>query len=234
MDAAELTRALKLAAAIVVALTAVGVIIGAAIPALGGTTPPHPTLDGTTSEALSILASNLRVLAVPFLLWLLRFAASRPGRAIGDVITAAMAALSAVIVGIALGSWRGRLIPYLPQLPLEWGALTVAVATWLLARAGRVHTPQMLALGSTVAVLLCSAAVVETWATPHRRPATPARRAVRPDLPARAGRLIEPSDCASARLPGAAACPSTTAVAALVRRPDRRHINHRPPGGITT
>ena len=232
MGTPELTRALKHAAAIVFGLTAVGAIAAVIAPSLAGSTRPHPTLTGSLADALSILANNLRLLAVPFLLWLLRFADSRAGRILGDLAVGVTVALSTVTVGIALGRWRARLIPYLPHLPLEWAALTVAAATWLLIRTGHAHTHQLLALGSTVAVLLCAAAALETWATPHRRISPPTRHA---DgfTPARSGRLIVPPDCAGATLPGPSACPSPTAVAALVRRPIDGTPTTDPQGGIT-
>lgn len=232
MGTPELIRALKQAATVVLGLTAVGVIAAVIAPGLAGSTRPHPTLTGSLADALSILANNLRVLAVPFLLWLLRFADSRVGRLLGDLAVGVMVALSSVTVGIALGRWRARLIPYLPHLPLEWAALTVAVATWLVIRTGHAHATQLMALGSTVAVLLCAAAALETWATPHRQPSPPTRRA-EGFTPVLAGRLIAPPDCAGAALSGPAACPSPTAVAALVRRRIDGTSTTDPQGGIT-
>ncbi len=233
MGTPELTRSLKHAATIVFGLTAVGAIAAVIAPSLASSTRPHPTLTGSLADGLSILANNLRLLGLPFLLWVLRFADSRLGRMLGDLTVSVMVAISTVTVGIALGRWRVRLIPYLPHLPLEWAALTVAVATWLLIRTGHAHIHQLLALGSTVAVLLFAAAALETWATPHRRISPPTRRA-HGFIPARSGRLIVPPDCAGATLPGPSACPSPTAVAALVRRPiDGTPTTTDPQGGIT-
>jgi hypothetical protein len=217
VDGAELARALKQAATVVLGLTAVGVIAATIAPSLAGTTRPHPTLTGGLPDALPILANNSRVLAAPFLLSLLRFADTRAGRLVGDAIIAALAAFSAITVGIALGRWRGRLIPYLPHLPLEWAALITATAAWLLIRAGRVHGRQLLALGSVTAMLLCAAAAVETWATPHRHLAV-SRRAARVErqLP-RIGGLTGPADfagAASAQTDDLALSPADAAVRA--------------------
>ena len=157
MGPAELTRAVKRSTALVLALMTAGAIAAIIAPGLAGSTRPHPTLTGSLSDVLGILANNLRVLAVPFLLWLLRFQDSRVGRMVGDGVMLALAGVSTVTVGIALGRWRTRLIPYLPHLPVEWAALIVAVATWLLIRGGHASGRQLLALGGTVAVLLCAA-----------------------------------------------------------------------------
>ena len=232
-DEGRVARAVAHAAALVVGLTAVGVIIGLLAPSLGGSTDPHPSLTGSTGDALSILANNLRVLAVPFLLWVLRFQASRPGRLIGDLATLAVAALSSVTIGIALGAWGSRLIPYIPNLPAEWAALIVAVASWLLVKDQPVTARQMLALAFTVTALLCAAAALETWATPHRHSTRGAAHHAQPPALSRAGRLIGPPDCAGAPPRRAGACPSPTAVKALMRRRSTATSTTDPQGGIT-
>ena len=76
------------------------------------------------------------MLAAPFLLVVLDFPQSRLGRRAGDLIVTALTAASTIPVGLELGRWQGRLLPYLPQLPLEWAALAVAVHAWIIARAG--------------------------------------------------------------------------------------------------
>ena len=160
------SRAL-IAARGVLALTVLGALLALADPGLAGHTPPHPALDGTITEAVWILQNNLRVLAVPFLLAALRFPESRLGRRGGDVIVAGLVAASTISVGIALGRWGQRLLPYLPQLPLEWAALAIATSAWLTARHGHAHARELAVLGATTAVLLIGAATLETWCTPH-------------------------------------------------------------------
>ena len=172
-----------LAATPVLGLTVLGVLLALADPALAGRTAPHAALNGTVADAVSILQNNLRVLAVPFLLAALRFPASRLGRHSGDAIIAGLVAASTIPVGIALGRWQERLVPYLPQLPLEWAALTVATGAWLTARHGDARARELAVLGATVAVLLIGGASLETWCTPHRVTDTqPAAAAHRPLL----------------------------------------------------
>ena len=152
----------------VLMVTLAGVSAGLLDPRLAASIRPHPTLTGSIGDWLAILETNLRVLAVPFILAALRFPATRLGRTIGDLIVAALTALSTLTVGIELGRWRARLIAYLPHLPLEWAALSLTLAAWRLIRTG--HAPRRLLteLAVWIVVLLVAAASLETWATPHR------------------------------------------------------------------
>jgi hypothetical protein len=197
----------------VLALTFMGVAAAVIDPQLAGSTRPQPTLTGSLSDWLSILGTNLRVLAVPFLLAALRFPATRLGRILGDLVVAAFTAFSTLTVGVAIGRWRGRLIPYLPHLPLEWLALSLALAAWLLIRTGHARLRQLAELAVVIVVLLTSAAAVETWATPHR----PAR--------ADASTRAAPHDW-----PGVDGAPPRMPAHAPAR--SGHTINHRPPGGI--
>ena len=192
MVAADLTdRRLSGAAAGVLATTLLGALVGAIAPALAGPTPPHPTLAGTPAEALSILAHNTAVLAIPYLLAGLG-AARHPGtRRLGDLAVAAISCQSTIPVGMALAHWRLTLAPYIPQLPLEWAALTTAICAWLTARTGHLDGRALAALAATTLLLLTAAAGLETWGTPHRdtSPSMPSRRpadAIR-DLSSRVG-----------------------------------------------
>jgi hypothetical protein len=244
MGAANLDhRALATGAGAVIALTALGALAGLTVPGLAGHTPPHAVLTGRLSDALAILEHNLRVLAAPFLLWLLRPDTSRLGRAIGDVLMIALVAASALPVGVELGRWRGRLIPYLPQLPLEWAALAVAIAVWLTIRRAP-SRPQHLALPAVlILALLTAAASLETWATPHRHPQTQTSRTGDNTVrnPASRGWRGLPSH-RSMRRPRPRASRSHAPFPSLAlgsARPllagaDRATSTHRPPqGGIT-
>jgi hypothetical protein len=162
-----------LSAGAVIGLTALGVGLALVDPGLAGSTRPHPTLTGSLGDAAGILQNNARVLAAPFLLVVLDFPHNRLGRRAGDLIVAALTAASAIPVGIELGRWQGRLLPYLPQLPLEWAALAVAVHVWISGRSGRGPTHRLMVLAVLTLALLIAAASLETWATPHRAPQVP-------------------------------------------------------------
>jgi hypothetical protein len=163
------TRYPTRSAAAVIGLTAIGIGLGLADPALARSTRPHPTLTGSLGDAASILQNNARVLAAPFLLVLLGLPHSRVGRHAGDLTVTALTAASTIPVGLELGRWQGRLLPYLPQLPLEWAALALGVHAWIIARPGHLTVRRLAPLGGVVLGLLICAASLETWATPHRR-----------------------------------------------------------------
>jgi hypothetical protein len=167
-SAREIPRELAAAAAAVIALTGAAVLAGALDPSLAAGGHPHPTLTGTVGEAASILLNNLRALSAPFLLVIVRFPARRVARAVGDVAIAAILTVNCVTVGIQLGRWQGRLLPYLPHLPLEFSALACSTCAWLIARDATEHRRQLTVLALATIALLIGAACLETWATPHR------------------------------------------------------------------
>jgi len=162
-----------LAASAVIGLTALGIGLALVDPTLAGSSRPHPTLTGSLGDAAGILQNNARVLAAPFLLVVLDFPQSSLGRRAGDLIVGALTAASTIPVGLELGRWQGRLLPYLPQLPLEWAALAVAVHVWISGRSGRAPTHRLMVLAGLTLALLIAAASLETWATPHRAPQAP-------------------------------------------------------------
>jgi hypothetical protein len=161
---------LTAAAVVVGGLTGLGIGLALLWPHLGGRVAPHAALDGNFSDALAILANNLRVVAVPFGVALLGLARTRTGRTIGELTVIAVASVNAVPVGLALGRWQGRLVPYVPQLPLEWAALATSLTAWLQARTGTLTGRQISLLAASTVFALAAAAAVETWCTPHRHP----------------------------------------------------------------
>jgi len=147
-------------------LTAFGVLLARLAPVLAPSAHPHPMLHGTLGELASVIANNLRVLAVPFLLAVFHWPSGRITRRLGDLLIAALIAQNTIAVGLALGRWGNRLLPYVPQLPLEWTALGIAGAAWLTARDGSHH--RVLAVyGLATLALTISAAAVELELTPH-------------------------------------------------------------------
>ncbi len=244
MGATNLDRhSLATGASAIIALTLAGALAGLTAPGLTGHTAPHGALTGDLSDALAILQNNLRVLAAPFLLWLLRPDTSRLGRGVGDVLMTALAAASTLPVGVALGRWRGRLIPYLPQLPLEWAALTVALALWVTIRRAHPTLRQLTLPALTILALLAAAAAVETWATPHRNPQPQITRAgadVVRDPVSFGGAAVaiapEYAPAAATHCKVARSLPLAAlgSVRPLLAGADRAPSTHRPPqGGIT-
>jgi hypothetical protein len=136
-------------------------------------TAPHPALTPNLGAIAGIFATNLRVLAAPFLLIAFAFATGRHAAQLGDVIVAGILLLNSLHVGLALGRWQGRLVPYLPHLPLEYLAAAVAAGAWVDARR---HPDRRLlqalrasaGYAAAAIALLAAAAAVEVLLTPHR------------------------------------------------------------------
>ena len=160
---------IALAFALLWIITLLGAVIGTAAPALAPGGRPHPTLHGSLGDLASIAATNARVLSAPFLLAFFRFPAHRRTRRLGDLLIGGVLGANALRVGLALGRWHARLLPYVPQLPLEWLAAAVAAVSWLALRTG-VRRQTALAYLAAVLVLVVAAAAVETIATPHASP----------------------------------------------------------------
>lgn len=162
------TARLVPAASVVIGLTTLGIGLALVDPRLAGSNQPHAVLTGSVGDVVGILQTNARTLAVPFLLVLFAFPQSRLGRHAGDLIVTALTAASTIPVGLELGRWQGRLLPYVPQLPVEWVALILAIHAWLIARSGQLDVRDLVPLAAVVLALLICAACLETWATPHQ------------------------------------------------------------------
>jgi hypothetical protein len=149
-------------------LTAVGGLVGLLAPGLAAGDRLHPTLHGSATDLLSILATNLRLLSVPFALGLLGFHRGHRARRFGDLLVGAVVTLNTVRVGLALGRYGTRLIPYIPQLPVEWLALALSTSAWIATRRGaQPHVLRTRALQTLAAA--AAAAAIEALLTPHTR-----------------------------------------------------------------
>jgi hypothetical protein len=142
-------------------------------PSLFRSMPPHPTLSPSVAAIAAIFATNLRVLAAPFLLITFAFAAGRRAAVLGDALVAGILVVNGLRVGLAIGRWQARLLPYLPHLPFEYLAAAVASAAWLNARRDPDERPLQTLRASAgyaavAVVLLAAAAIVEVLSTPHR------------------------------------------------------------------
>lgn len=155
---------LTLAGAALTALLARRQVRGALRLALSAAANPAPSV----AHALALGAHNLPICGWPLLLGSLRLAPTPGWRRAGDVLVLACALANVLPVAAALGGCGTALAPYVPQLPLEWGALAVGYGSWVLERDGPLSGRERLALGVVLASLLLAAAALETYAVPHR------------------------------------------------------------------
>jgi hypothetical protein len=87
--------------------------------------------------------------------------------ALGDVIVGGCFAGNVALGGLALGAYGPGLLLDLPHWPIEWAALAVALTGWRRARSGRRDLYELTLLAITCAILLCTAALIETYTVPQ-------------------------------------------------------------------
>ncbi|MGH2909522.1 MAG: hypothetical protein ACRDK8_09520 [Solirubrobacteraceae bacterium] len=92
----------------------------------------------------------------------------RPGRLrqAGDVLLAVVLAVNVIPVAVELGTWGARLLPYIPNAPVELLALLIGPVSWWLVTRGRVPLRSLWLSAAIVVALLAVAACLETWAVP--------------------------------------------------------------------
>lgn len=153
------------------AATALGAAAAIAWPALGPANRPHAVLHPSLDAIASILLNNLRVLAAPFIFATARFGAARVSRLAGDTIVATILAGNAFAIGLALGRWRGALLPFIPQLPIEYLAAATAASLWIEARRHASSPARRIVVTSAAATigLAAAAAAMEVLLTAHAR-----------------------------------------------------------------
>ncbi len=122
---------------------------------------------GSASMAALIAANNVREAAIPLLFAVLKLGARRWVLIVGNVVVSASLAVNVALGGLAFGAYGLALLRYLPQWPLEWGGLALALAGWRRARRGQSDPCELALLAIGAATLLCLAALLETYAVPQ-------------------------------------------------------------------
>jgi hypothetical protein len=118
-------------------------------------------------HVLTLAAHNSPICAWPLLLGVVGAHRHRLARRFGDALVLACMIANTLPVGAALGAYGTRLLPFLPQLPLEWAGLALGAGGWLIRRRRALAIGEGLrCLALIVCVLLC-AAVLESAAAPH-------------------------------------------------------------------
>lgn len=119
-------------------------------------------------HVLALAAHNIPIAGWPLLLGLLGAEQHRLGRHIADGLVIVCVIVNALPVGAALGAYRAGVLAYIPQLPLEWGGLALGASGWLAQRRGAFSGRERLGLLALIVGVLVCAAIVETFAVPHR------------------------------------------------------------------
>jgi len=132
--------------------------------ALSAAANPSPSI----GHVLALAAHNLPICAWPLLLGALRLPEGSRWRRVADVLVIGCALANVVPVAAALGGYGLALLAFVPQLPLEWAALAVGYGSWACERKQPLAGRERLALALVLTVLLLAAAVLETYAVPHR------------------------------------------------------------------
>lgn len=133
---------------------------------LGLTLEPDPAPQ--LGHVLDLAAHNIPIVSWPLLLGVFDLHRSRLGRGFADSMVAAYVVANVLPVGAALGAYGSVLVPYVPQLPLEWGGLALGACGWLAQRREALSLREALGLFALIVGVLVCAAVVETVAVPHR------------------------------------------------------------------
>ena len=168
----SLSRDIAAAAASLWLLTVAPAIVVATVPGasdavrsrLAFALTPH---EGSIPELLGIAGTNARVvLAIALAAW------ARP-RAVGlglptDLLVSGIVGLNAVAVGVAVGAYGSRALPWLVHLPLEWAALAVVAGLHRFARRRTVRTLGCALVTAVAAALVGLGALTETYLTPQR------------------------------------------------------------------
>jgi hypothetical protein len=124
--------------------------------------PPH------LAHVLILAAHNIPVAAWPLLLGLTGAARHRLARSVADSVVLACVIVNTLPVGAALAAYGTPLLPYVPQLPLEWAGLALGYGSWLVQRKRTLSTGERIVWLALIASVLLCAAALETLAVPHR------------------------------------------------------------------
>ncbi|MGA2164755.1 MAG: hypothetical protein ABSH36_09830 [Solirubrobacteraceae bacterium] len=119
-------------------------------------------------HVLVLAAHNIPIAAWPLLLGVLGAHHHRLGAHIADGLLLACIILNTLPVGAAIGAYGSAVLPYVPQLPLEWGGLALGASGWLAQRRTALTVRQGLGLFVVIVGVLVCAAIVETVGVPHR------------------------------------------------------------------
>ena len=128
-------------------------------------TSSHDTADGP-ARILALAAHNIPITAWPLLLGLIVGGGERFARRAADILVSACLLANTLPVGAALGAYGTALLPYLPQLPIEWAGLAIGYGSWLIQRRRAMSTRERLDRLALIVLTLVIAAALENLCSP--------------------------------------------------------------------
>lgn len=125
---------------------------------------PHDPNARTVGTALGLWLHNSKLTLAP--IGLAAAVQNHRGklRTAGDILLAFIFAVDLIPLGVDLGTWGTRLMPYIPNAPAELLAATSGFVSWWLVTRGRLSVRSLLFVVAAIAPLLLIAACLETWA----------------------------------------------------------------------
>jgi hypothetical protein len=120
------------------------------------------------ARILALAAHNIPIAAWPLLLGAIGAHRHRLTRRLADALVLACLIANTLPVAAALGAYQTALLPYIPQLPVEWAALALGAAGWITQREHPMRPREGLACLLGIVLLLLYAAALETSGVPHR------------------------------------------------------------------
>jgi len=124
--------------------------------------PPH------LGHVLALAAHNIPIAAWPLLLGVLGAHRHRLAMHVADGVLLACIIANTLPVGAALGAYGTAVLPYIPQLPLEWGGLALGASAWLVQRGRPLTASEGIGVFVLIVCVLLCAAALETAAVPYR------------------------------------------------------------------
>lgn len=119
-------------------------------------------------HVLVLAAHNIPIFSWPLLLGAFGAHRSRFQTHVADGLLVACIFVNTAQVGVGLAAYGWALLPYLPQVPLEWVAAALGVSAWLVQRRRALTAREGFGVFGLIAVVLVCAAALETVVVPHR------------------------------------------------------------------
>lgn len=135
---------------------------------LGARLDPRLNAPPNAGHVLALAAHNLPIVAWPVLLGVVGAHRNTVARKAADLLVGACMIVNVGVVGSALGAYGAALLPYVPQLPLEWAGLALGASAWIVQRRHALTVREGALCAGLIACTLLLAGVLETVAVPHR------------------------------------------------------------------